>query len=53
MKFKVYEYNIKNKVIGDYTGSFTLKEGCLKEQELKKGYKAKLVDEFESIYHRG
>lgn len=45
MKFKVYEYLIKDE-IQEFKGSFTLKENA-KHPEIVKELNAKLVDEFE------
>jgi len=47
MILKVYEYQIKDKNLGTYTGSYTIKAGSPKEQELAKQLKAKFVEEFE------
>jgi len=49
IKLRVYEYTIKNKQIGNYTGSYTIKAGCPNEEKLAKEYKATMVDEFELI----
>jgi len=48
MKFKRFEYIIKDEVVNEIIGSYTLKEGCSKEQELKKMFKSKLVQKFEA-----
>lgn len=50
MKLNVYEYTIKDGKVGEYTGSYTVKAGCVKEKELQKKFKSKLVDSFEHNY---
>lgn len=52
MKVNVYEYPIKDKICGKYTGSYTVKAGSPNEKELKKKYHAKKVDSFEHVYRQ-
>jgi hypothetical protein len=44
IKLNVYEYLIKDKVTGNYTGSYTVKAGCPNEETLKIKHHAKKVD---------
>lgn len=46
VKLNVYEYIIKDKKVGNYIGSYTVKAGCPNESILKKKLHSKLVDSF-------
>lgn len=46
MTLQVYEYKIKDKLVGSYKGSFTVKKDAPKKDALVKELKAKLVQEF-------
>lgn len=47
MVLRVYEYQIQDKKVGTYTGSYTIPVNSKNEKELAKKYKAKCIDEFE------
>ena len=51
-KLNVYEYLIKDKKAGDYTGSYTVKAGCPNEEILKTKHHAKLVDTINFPYDK-
>ena len=49
MEMNVYEYPIKDKHMGNYMGSYTVKAGSKNEKELQKKLKSKKIDSFEHI----